>query len=255
MKAIYDAVRALLYPGNAQHKAGSQYPWPQAVIDCPLEVRRTLNRFELRNRGSRHLLSTPGLSTVPPKRLDHADVKRRATLFETTRSVLVDLLTYTAQACPSSLDALLDAPDTSGWLQALAFEKLRWYYGEIASLKDKSDYGVRLFHVEHAAQGTGMRVELQSRTQPLAAGRLLPLPAGDCTTLRATLDFIRQAQASLQEQLADVDSWPEFNTTRRDQARLAKIRDDLHNMVCRYPAETRRLLVENWQALCPLTKV
>lgn len=122
MKAIYDAVRAIAYPGNAKHKAGSAF----ATGSFRAKTRDALKHFELRNRGIRHQLGTPDFRTdidamtyyaLPPTVWDARERMYRSF------AAMVDVLSQGTHPDAPRLAPLYQARDDSGWAELYASKK------------------------------------------------------------------------------------------------------------------------------------
>jgi hypothetical protein len=258
MKAIYDAVRDLLYPNDAEFKARKR---PQVLMPIPAmsdDLLGTLRYFESCNRGHQTLLSA-----IPQTRngiavQTSAERTARATLTSSTRTLLRSI-TSAKGAHSDILAAVLDAPDNTDILENQARDILQWMYYEIPSVTPNinsslPNYAIGRFEVQRSPEGLVVQVEVNSRSPYLTARRTLQLPSADCTTLRKTIKFLQDAKAYLHKELADLDSWPEFGQDVKHKAHLDRICRDLQKMVNGYSTDTRRVLADNWQALCPVTK-
>lgn len=258
MKAIYTAVREVLYPNDTDFKARKRPVVLKMTPELPSDLLGTLRYFESCNRGHQTLLSA-----VPQSRngiIIQTSEERtaRTTLTSATRTLLRSVSSETTDY-PATLDAILDAPDDTGLLEHLARDILQWAYYEIPSVNPNIDrrlpnYSIRRFEVERTSTGLVVQVEVQPQSPYLAARRTLQLPPCDCTTLRKTVQFVRNAKAQLRKDLADLDSWPEFSSDVKHKAHLGQICRDLQKMVNGYSVDTRRVLLDNWQGLCPIKK-
>lgn len=203
------------------------------------------------------------LSAIPQTRngiviQTSAERTARATLTSSTRTLLRSV-TSAKDTHAGILSAVLDAPDNTDMLEQQARDILQWVYYEIPSVnpdinRSLPNYAIRRFEVQRTLEGIVVQVEVNSRSPYLTAYRTLQLPPCDCTTLRKTIQFLQDAKAYLHKELADLDSWPEFGQDVKHKAHLDRICRDLQKMVNGYSTDTRHVLVDNWQALCPITK-
>jgi len=258
MKAIYDAIRDLLYPNDTDFKAGKRPEVLKPIPEMPADLLGTLRYFESCNRGHQTLLSA-----IPQTRngtiiQTSAERTARATLTSSTGTLLRSV-SSAKDAYPDMLSTILDALDNTETLEYQARDSLKWMYYGIPSVNPDinsslPNYAIRRFEVQRTPEGLVVQVEVNSRSPYLTARRTLQLPPCGCTTLRKTIKFIQDAKAYLHKELADLDSWPEFSLDVKHKAHLDLICRDLQKMVNGYSTDTRRVLVDNWQALCPITK-
>jgi hypothetical protein len=258
MKAIYSAIRDLLYPNDTEFRAGIRPAVRKKTPEMPDDLLGTLRYFESCNRGHQTLLSAIPQTRNGTVVQTSAERTARATLMSSTRTLLRSV-TSAKDAYADMLCAILDAPDNTEALEYQVRDILQWMYYEIPSVNPDinsslPNYAIRRFEVQRTADGLVVQVEVNSRSPFLSARRTLQLPPCDCSTLRKTIQFLQDAKVSLHKELGSVGSWAEFSPELKHKAHLDLIRRDLQKMVHGYSADTRRALVDNWQGLCPVTK-
>ena len=247
MKTVYQAIRALLYPGQADARAGRKGAHPLKVANPKLY--RTLETFELRVRGFRDLLDT----NPSPWRGIYPDQERKFLcsniLDQQTTNMLRALCTSYQLPQVESLAVVLDAPDsTSRVLLALRAEMRD--LAKVILTGVAGDYSA-LVEMEQAENGyVSFKLEVYCPHLNAVAERTLDLPETRCTTLREAHAFYYHNQVLLQEVLESVPAWPEFQPTAEHllKERLTKQVKDLADSLT---PEERAFLQKNWALLRP----
>lgn len=218
MKAIYDAVRAIAYPGNAQHKAGSAF----ATGSFRAKTRDALKHFELTNRGIRHQLGTPPFSAnidamtyyaLPPTAWDARERMYRSF------AAMVDALRQGTHPDAPRLAPLYQARDESGWAELYASKMFEAMMDpKIQSrlkLNEKLGAGGKLAFVDGKveiklrvwAADLGMYEEMDD------AHRTLVIDVDGCI-LENLVQLEKVIRDKLRELFKDARSWEEFEGYR-----------------------------------------
>jgi len=218
MKAIYDAVRAIAYPGQAQHKAGSAF----STGSFRAKAREAMKHFELTNRGIRHKLDTPVFSTnidamtyyaLPP-----TDWDARERLYRSF-AAMVDALRSGTHPDVSRLMPLYQAQDDSGWAEL--------YASKMFEAMMKPDVQSRLkLNEKLGATGTltfvDDKVELKLRIWAADLGMYEDMDEAyrtlvidiDGRTIEGLVQLEKVIREKLRELFKDARQWEEFEGYR-----------------------------------------
>jgi len=252
MKAIYDAVRNLLYPEHAEKRAGPalslrEYPW---------EIRFSLLDFERRNRGHRNQLSDEHLAPSTHLLRGTSDHTRKESLSETSHALFMFLMQAPLRRLPNSsaVSAVLKARDNLGWLRHHTCQLLEHRCQEILRELVLPDYDMYYGRIEDAGEYYVLHLSVRLRGRELQARRKFELQAGDCTTFAGAHAFITNTSTCIRDILGAIPLWPEFSAALKEQADLQNIRNDFARLVQHYSPEMRQLLAARWADVCPVPR-
>lgn len=252
MKAIYDAVRNLLYPEHAEKRAGPalslrEYPW---------EIRFSLFDFERRNRGHQNQLSSVELSLAGQPLWGTPEHARKEALSETSHALFMFLMQAPLRRLPSSpeVSAVLKARDDLGWLRRHTCQLLEHRCQEILRELALPDYDRYYGHIEDAGDCYVLHLSVRLRGRELQARRKFELPAGDCTSFAGAHAFIASTSTCMRDLLGAIPLWPEFGSALKEQADLRNIREDFVRLAQSYSPELRALLASRWLDVCPVSR-
>lgn len=248
MKAVYNAIRALLYPQELQGHAGTKSANAPLAGDTLLY--QVFAEFELRARGFRDMLNVKPFLGVG------IDMSKNSLAYHS--SVTLDHLTlslvrvlYRSYQLPNipELAGVLDAVDTSGRvLRAVETEVKNLTKVVLTGLP--GDYKA-LVSLERQHDDTIMYcLEVYCPHVNETAVRKVALPSPHCSTLRQAHSFLCGNEMTIQEVLESLPSWPEFQPTAPQQLQ-ARLGQKLHDLVANLSTEERLFMLANWSSLRP----
>ena len=272
MKAVYIAMRNLLYPKHVFHKAAVSKVPPRLQA---VGIQEALTKFEKANRGHRHELEDHRMS---PRFMCKCKAgkgcqacSRQAALCRTARTLFDSVTSLDALPDTVSFNILLDAPDYLGWFERFAREELERLREPMLDRLRKTVTAVRCdVHVTlHGAEQTKtaeeppclhLSVRLHKsyrasvpglRDRVVRASRMVNLPLVSCNTLRSAWQQIRAARIELEQLMENVLVWPEFVEQAAVQRQQNRLEGDLEQLCKKYSSAELDHLRYLWVKLLP----
>jgi len=209
MKAIYDAVRALAYPKEAQQQAGIAFS--SGSFRAP--VREALRRFERANRGNRNRLDSLELSATARNSAAYYELEPqnwvvRERLGTTFTALADEVLKGHPHPSSQNLERLWAAKDNSGWMRTYVYHRLGTLLQTAQKLGLPSDFEL-ISRFAFTDQGVSLNLRVCDSRGYLEAERDVQIKVV-VQSFNDVVAFEREAKASLSALFQDILTWPEF---------------------------------------------
>jgi hypothetical protein len=249
MHKIYQGIRGYL---QALKEHAVQAPPSPALLEV-------LAAFELRNRGHQHMLSDERMFVEHSGNLSQMGQEicsQKETIADTTRRLIMALIQTEATTKEASRllpAAVLDAVDSSGWLEAYTLDAIRYLAHPLFSEHGPAVKEFRIFSQSCFRQKDycvlHLRFCLERSAVIVEKSWNLSMP--DVLSLSSALALVAAVSAVLTEDFKKFATWPEVSPNEIDAQVLADARKTFTTRLQMYPKNHQKLIKDNWDKVKP----